>query len=94
MTSLSPAEAHALARIDGLRPALLAEIAAWAAINTGSRNLAGLAQMIDVLEAAFGPLGGTATRVGAARNQTSSMPSCTRKDATASTKVASRPPRV
>jgi hypothetical protein len=43
MTSLSPAEAHALARIDGLRPALLAEIEAWAAINTGSRNLAGLA---------------------------------------------------
>jgi glycine cleavage system pyridoxal-binding protein P len=26
MTSLSPAEAHALARIDGLRPAMLAEI--------------------------------------------------------------------
>ena len=66
MTSLSPAEAHALARIDGLRPAMLAEIEAWAAINTGSRNLAGLAQMIDVLEAAFAPLGGTATRVAAA----------------------------
>ncbi len=66
MTSLSPAEAHALARIDGLRPAMLAEIEAWAAINTGSRNLAGLAQMADVLEAAFAPLGGTATRVAAA----------------------------
>jgi glutamate carboxypeptidase len=66
MTNLSPAEAQALARIDGQRAVLLAEIEAWAAINTGSRNLAGLAQMIDVLEAAFAPLGGTATRVAAA----------------------------
>jgi glutamate carboxypeptidase len=53
MTSLSPAEAHALARIDGLRPALLAEIEAWAAINTGSRNLAGLAHMADVAALLF-----------------------------------------
>jgi glutamate carboxypeptidase len=66
MSSLSPTEARALARIDGQRAALLAEIEAWAAINTGSRNLAGLARMADVLEAAFAPLGGTATRVAAA----------------------------
>lgn len=66
MTSLSPREAQALARIDGQRPAMLAEIEAWAAINTGSRNLAGLAQMADELEAAFAPLGGSAARVRAA----------------------------
>ena len=45
---------------------MLAEIQAWAAINTGSRNLAGLAHMADVLEAAFAPLGGTAVRAGPA----------------------------
>ncbi|WP_156254471.1 hydrolase [Sandarakinorhabdus oryzae] len=66
MTSLTPVEALALARIDGQRPAMLAEIEAWAAINTGSRNLAGLARQVDVLEAAFAPLGGTARRVAAA----------------------------
>ena len=66
MTSLMSVEAHALARIDGQRPAMLAEIEAWAAINTGSRNLAGLARMADVLEAAFAPLGGTCRRVVAA----------------------------
>ena len=66
MTSLSPDEAQALARIDGQRTAMLAEIQAWAAINTGSRNLAGLAHMADVLEAAFAPLGGTAVRAGPA----------------------------
>lgn len=66
MTSLSLPESAALARIDGQRAAMLAEIEAWAAINTGSRNLAGLARMIDVLDAAFAPLGGTARRVAAA----------------------------
>ena len=66
MIPLTPAEAHALARIDGQRPAMLAQIEAWAAINTGSRNLPGLAHMIDVFDAAFAPLGGTATRVPAA----------------------------
>lgn len=66
MTILLPAESAALARIDGQRPALLAQIEAWAAINTGSRNLPGLAQMIDVLDAAFATLGGTAMRVAAA----------------------------
>lgn len=65
MTDLTLDEAHALARIAGQRAAMLTEIEAWAAINTGSRNLAGLAQMIDVLELAFSPLGGLATRVAA-----------------------------
>jgi glutamate carboxypeptidase len=66
MTSLSPHETRALARIDGQRPALLAQIEAWAAINTGSRNLAGLACMADVLEAEFASLGGVCRRVAAA----------------------------
>lgn len=63
---LSPAEAAVLARIDGQRGAMLAEITAWAAINSGSRNLAGLAHMADVLGAAFAPLGGMLTREPAA----------------------------
>ena len=66
MTSLLPDEAQALARIDGQRTVMLAEIEAWAAINTGSRNLAGLAHMADVLESAFAPLGGTIRRAAAA----------------------------
>ena len=66
MSSLTPAESAALARIDGQRGALLAQIEAWAAINSGSRNLAGLARMADVLAAAFAPLGGAVRRVAAA----------------------------
>lgn len=66
MASLTPAESAALARLDGARGALLAEIEGWAAINSGSRNLAGLARMADVLAAAFAPLGGTLARVPAA----------------------------
>ncbi|WP_353215940.1 hydrolase [Sandarakinorhabdus sp.] len=62
----SAAEAAALARIAGQRPAMLAEIEAWAAINSGSRNLAGLARMADVLADGFAPLGGTIVRVPAA----------------------------
>jgi glutamate carboxypeptidase len=63
---LSPAESAALARLDGGRGAMLAEIEAWAAINTGSHNLAGLGRMADVLAAAFAPLGGSIARRPAA----------------------------
>ena len=66
MHSLTPAESAALARIDGQRSAMLAQIEAWATINSGSRNLAGLARMADVLAAAFSPLGGKLHRVAAA----------------------------
>jgi glutamate carboxypeptidase len=66
MHNLTPAESAALARIDGQRGALLAQIEAWAAINSGSRNLAGLARMADVLATAFAPLGGDVRRVPAA----------------------------
>ena len=63
---LSPAESAVLARLDGQRAAMLAEIEAWAAINTGSHNLAGLSRMADVLAHAFAPLGGRIARVPAA----------------------------
>jgi glutamate carboxypeptidase len=54
-----PAEAAVLASLDNTRAAMLARVQDWAAINSGSRNLAGLAIMADRLLAAFAPLGGT-----------------------------------
>jgi glutamate carboxypeptidase len=59
--SLSPVEAAALAQIAAGRDAMLARISDWAAINSGSRNLAGLAVMADRLLQAVAPLGGMAT---------------------------------
>lgn len=38
---------------------MLAQVEAWAAVNSGSRNLVGLARMAELLTAAFTPLGGT-----------------------------------
>lgn len=61
--ALSPAEAAALACIDGTQGTMLADILAWAGINSGSGNRAGLAAMADHLAAAFAPLGGTITRL-------------------------------
>ena len=40
---------------------MLAQLEAWAAVNSGSRNLAGLAHMAELLTAAFTPLGGAIT---------------------------------
>ncbi|WP_201294143.1 hypothetical protein, partial [Escherichia coli] len=37
---------------------MLAQVEAWSAINSGTRNLAGLAQMAELLVAAFGTLPG------------------------------------
>jgi len=48
-------EAAALASIDAA--AMLARVEAWAAINSGSRNLNGLAAMAGELTTAFAPLG-------------------------------------
>ena len=59
---LSPTERHALAAIDGARDQMLAQTAAWAAINSGSRNLAGLAEMAAQLSVAFAPLGAAMLR--------------------------------
>lgn len=55
MGSPSPAESAALGIIDGA--AMLARVEAWAAINSGSRNLPGLAAMADALAPALGALG-------------------------------------
>ncbi len=61
MLSLSDLEAAALSAIDGA--AMLARVEAWAAINSGSRNLAGLETMAGRLVAAVAPLGGEARLV-------------------------------
>lgn len=66
MTAAAPtsppnaAENAALATISAA--AMLAQVEAWAAINSGSRNLAGLAAMADALTPAFAALGGTVRR--------------------------------
>ena len=51
------AEAAVLARLDGTCDTMLAQILAWSAINSGSRNLPGLAVVAEHLAAAFAPLG-------------------------------------
>jgi glutamate carboxypeptidase len=56
----------ALAPLADARAAMLAQVEAWAAINSGSRNLAGLDAVATVLAAAFASLGGVVTRVPAA----------------------------
>ena len=61
--ALSAAEAAALAPLAGCRAPMTEQILAWAAINSGSRNLAGLAAMAAALDVAFAPLGGVARRV-------------------------------
>lgn len=53
--SLSPDERAALATIDPAR--MLAQVEAWCPVNSGSRNLPGLAQMAALLADAFSPLG-------------------------------------
>ena len=64
--SPSAAEAAALAPLAGARATMLAQVEAWAAINSGSRNLAGLGAVATVLADAFASLGGVVTRVPAA----------------------------
>jgi glutamate carboxypeptidase len=59
VVALSPAESESLARLDAARAPLLAQIEHWSAINSGSRNVAGLAAMADALCLAFAPLGGS-----------------------------------
>lgn len=59
MSSLSAIERDAIARPDQSR--MLAQLLEWAAINTGSRNLDGLARMADVLADAFASLPGQVT---------------------------------
>lgn len=67
MSGLSEAEAGALATIDG--GAMLKQVQAWSAINSGSRNLAGLAVMATELASAFRPIGDLAFRPPAEASQ-------------------------
>ena len=71
MTGLSAIERAAVVHA-GAQP-MLEQVERWAAVNSGTRNLAGLAQVADMLVAAFGALpgkialvrGDTAESVGA-----------------------------
>ena len=64
--SLSVTEQTALASVEGHGSAMLAQVEDWAAINSGSRNLDGLARMADELGKALSPLGDVAFREPAA----------------------------
>ncbi|MEE4349324.1 MAG: hydrolase [Pacificimonas sp.] len=58
MQGLSETEARALARIDSRADDMLATVIDWAKVNSGSRNMEGLADMADRAVDAFAPLGG------------------------------------
>lgn len=61
MTHLSDSEAAALAPLDTQQARILDQLIAWASVNSGSRNLEGLARMADLIAEAFAPLGGSIT---------------------------------
>ena len=61
MRGLSQDETRAVAGIDGA--SMLRQVERWAAINSGTRNLAGLATMASQLGDAFGMLPGSVTLV-------------------------------
>ena len=54
-----------MATLSDTRAAMLAQVEAWAAINSGSRNLAGLDAMAQQLAAAVAPMGGVTTLIDA-----------------------------
>jgi glutamate carboxypeptidase len=56
MGELSPAEHDAIARVDA--DAMLAQVLEWSAVNSGSRNLAGLERVAGLLADAFSALPG------------------------------------
>jgi glutamate carboxypeptidase len=56
MQQLSPAEAALPGRIDPA--AMLGQVETWSALNTGTRNLAGLAEQAELLAGAFAALPG------------------------------------
>ncbi len=64
MTTLSATEQRAIDHPD--QSAMLAEVERWAAVNSGSRNLAGLATMAGMLADAFSALPGTVELMDAA----------------------------
>ncbi|MDQ2893719.1 MAG: hydrolase [Pseudomonadota bacterium] len=63
MTSLSDSERAAVAHID--QAAMLAQVERWAAINSGTRNLAGVAAMASELADAFATLPGAIAMIDA-----------------------------
>ncbi|MBV7255633.1 hydrolase [Pacificimonas sp. WHA3] len=58
MSRITIAEQSALSPIASRGPDMLSNVERWCALNTGSRNLVGLAEMADILVEAFAPLGG------------------------------------
>ena len=64
MRGLSDIERDAVAGIDA--HAMRGQVERWAAVNSGTRNLAGLATIADLLAEAFGTLPGTIERVAPA----------------------------
>lgn len=58
LKGLDPREQAALDGIARESDAMIDTVRRWSAINSGSRNLTGLARMADVLMSAFAPLGG------------------------------------
>ena len=59
MQQLAPPEAALLERVDAAP--MLAQVQTWSAINTGTANLAGLAQQAALLADAFAALPGVVT---------------------------------
>ena len=63
MTGLTSDERECVERAKAAQGAMLANVEAWAAINSGSRNLAGLERVAETIGAAFGELPGDLRRV-------------------------------
>ncbi len=63
---LSAEEKTVLAAVDRSDARMRAQVMQWSAVNSGSANLAGLAEMATLLSAAFTELGGSITLVDAA----------------------------
>lgn len=59
MPGISEREARIVAGIQSRQADMVETVIAWGSINTGSRNLAGLANMRDILVERLSPLGGT-----------------------------------
>ena len=67
MTGLTSYERDCVEQAMAAQGAMLANVEAWAAINSGSRNVDGLARVADAIGAAFSVLPGTLERVDPAR---------------------------
>ncbi|MEO7815073.1 MAG: hydrolase [Sphingomicrobium sp.] len=67
MTGLTSDEHNCVKQAMAAQGAMLANVEAWAAMNSGSRNLEGLARVADAIGAAFGGLPGDLSRVDPAR---------------------------